>query len=189
MNSELDLLLNSAKENLRKKPEVEKKEESANEVIQSIPKLDSKMNTNIETLEADRVTNSGDHKLKSIPLKNIKAKKPDTAGQQWFDLGKPEMTPELKRDLQLLKMRHVLDPKRFYKKEDAPSKYFAVGTIQSDPTEFFSNRLTKKQRKQTLAEEVLSTRSDYFKSKYRDIQKAKTSGRRKHQKKLRDMRS
>lgn len=189
MNSELDLLLNSAKENLRKKPEVEKKEESANEVIQSIPKLDSKMNTNIETLEADRVTNSGDHKLKSIPLKNIKAKKPDTAGQQWFDLGKPEMTPELKRDLQLLKMRHVLDPKRFYKKEDAPSKYFAVGTIQSDPTEFFSNRLSKRQRKQTLAEEVLSTRSDYFKSKYRDIQKAKTSGRRKHQKKLRDMRS
>lgn len=40
----------------------------------------------------------------------------------------PEMTQELKGDLQVLKMRGSLDPKRFYKKDDRDgfSKYFQV---------------------------------------------------------------
>lgn len=41
----------------------------------------------------------------------------------------PELTQELKGDLQLLKMRGSLDPKRFYKKNDRDGfpKYFQVG--------------------------------------------------------------
>lgn len=40
----------------------------------------------------------------------------------------PEITPEVKRDLQLLKLRNVLDPKRFYKKDSDRKlpKYFQV---------------------------------------------------------------
>ena len=38
-----------------------------------------------------------------------------TAGSDWYNLPKTVVTPELKRDLQLLKMRDVLDPKRFCK--------------------------------------------------------------------------
>jgi hypothetical protein len=40
-----------------------------------------------------------------------------TAGPAWFDMPAPVVTPELKRDLQLLKLRNVLDPKRFYKRD------------------------------------------------------------------------
>ena len=81
-----------------------------------------------------------------------------TAGAEWFNMPKTNMTPELKRDLQLLKMRNVLDPKRHYKKDnarnDAPA-FSQVGTIIEGPTEFFSSRLSNKDRKQTLLEEVI----------------------------------
>lgn len=40
----------------------------------------------------------------------------------------PVMTPELKRDLELLSLRNVLDKKRFYKKSDKQptSKFLQV---------------------------------------------------------------
>lgn len=196
MDPELDGLLNSAKlavvtehHELGKGTTTESSEGNIKSIVDQIPKLHSTIGGEKDVIEnAARIRSAGPS-LKTLPIKNVKAEKPDTAGKLWFDMGKPEMTPELRRDLQLLKMRHVLDPKRFYKKEDAQSKYFQVGTIKEDPTEFFSGRINRRDRKLTLAEEVLSTRNDYFRSKYRDIQKTKTSGRRKHQKKLRDMRS
>ncbi|XP_068328030.1 rRNA-processing protein fcf2-like [Pyrus communis] len=77
-----------------------------------------------------------------------------------FDMPAPTMTPELQKDLQLLKLRNVMDPKRHYKKGDAqPNKYFQVGTVIESPLDFFSSRLTKKERKVSLAEEVLSDRN------------------------------
>ncbi len=41
----------------------------------------------------------------------------------------PEISQELKGDLQVLKMRGSIDPKRFYKKNDRDGlpKYFQVG--------------------------------------------------------------
>ena len=52
----------------------------------------------------------------------------DTAGAKWFNMPAPDITPEIKRDLQLLKLRNVLDPKRFYKKDTDRKlpKYFQV---------------------------------------------------------------
>ena len=40
----------------------------------------------------------------------------------------PELTPELKADLKVIKMRGALDPKRFYKKSDREGlpKFFQV---------------------------------------------------------------
>lgn len=100
-----------------------------------------------------------------------------------------DLTPQLKRDLQLLRMRSVLDPKRFYKKDNKKSdvpEFSQVGTIIEGPTEFYSGRLTNKERKQTFVEQVLEQESSThrFKSKYKEIQKAKTSGRKEHYKKL-----
>lgn len=106
-----------------------------------------------------------------------------TAGADWYNLPRTVLTPELKRDLQLLRMRSTLDPKRFYKKENAKKnqvpEYSQVGTVIEGPTEFFSARLSNKERKRTLVEEVLAGEktTQRFKSKYRDIQRAKTSGR------------
>jgi hypothetical protein len=42
----------------------------------------------------------------------LQAKKAN-AGSDWYNLPKTVITPEFKRDLQLFKMRDVLDPKRF----------------------------------------------------------------------------
>lgn len=104
-----------------------------------------------------------------------------TAGAEWFNMPKTNLTPELKRDLQLLKMRNVLDPKRHYKKDNAKNDvpaFSQVGTIIEGPTEFFSSRLSNKDRKQTLLEEVINQEesSGRFKRKYNDISVKKASG-------------
>ncbi|KAE8156242.1 Fcf2 pre-rRNA processing-domain-containing protein [Aspergillus tamarii] len=111
----------------------------------------------------------------------VKKDKP-TAGSNWFDLPQTDLTPELKRDLQLLRMRSVLDPKRHYKKESGkaqPPKYSQVGTIIEGRTEFFSGRIAKKDRKKTFVEEVLDQErhNRRFESKYREIQTSKQSGK------------
>lgn len=120
-----------------------------------------------------------------------KAEKESTAGAKWFNMPRTELTPSLRRDWQLLQMRSVLDPKRHYKKETAPiPKYFQTGTIVEGNTEFFSARLTRKERKQTIADELLADdkAKDYFKRKYAEIQTQKQSGRSKHFKKVKEMR-
>ncbi|EEQ32454.1 rRNA-processing protein FCF2 [Microsporum canis CBS 113480] len=49
----------------------------------------------------------------------VKNKEKPNSGPKWFNLPKTVVTPELKRDLQILRMRSVLDPHRHYKKENA----------------------------------------------------------------------
>lgn len=105
-----------------------------------------------------------------------------TAGERWYNLPKTDLTPELKRDLQLLKMRNVLDPHRHYKKDNGKLKapeYSQVGTIIEGPTEYFSGRIQNKDRKRTFVEEVLARESETgrFGSKYADVQARKTSGK------------
>ncbi|KAI1340451.1 Fcf2-domain-containing protein [Xylariaceae sp. FL0016] len=122
--------------------------------------------------------------------KKQKTQKAD-AGERWFNMPRTDLTPELRRDLQLLRSRDVLDPKRHYKKDTLKvPEYSQVGTIVAGPTDFFNSRLTKKERKRTLLEEVLenedSTRR--FKSKYGEIQATKTSGKKGHYKKMMEKR-
>ena len=52
----------------------------------------------------------------------------ESAGPKWFNLPATKITPEIERDMKLLKMRNVLDSKRHYKKNDSSSlpKYFQV---------------------------------------------------------------
>ncbi|KXL50185.1 MAG: hypothetical protein FE78DRAFT_245975 [Acidomyces sp. 'richmondensis'] len=105
-----------------------------------------------------------------------------TAGADWYDLPRTVLTPELKRDLQLLKMRNVLDPHRHYKKENGKMQapeYSQVGTILEGPTEFFTGRIENKKRKRTFVEEVLAGEQETgrFKRKYGELQEKKTSGK------------
>jgi hypothetical protein len=124
---------------------------------------------------------------------NLLQDKKATAGLNWYNLPRTNLTPELKRDLQLLRMRDVLDPKRHYKKEGSKPQvpeFSQVGTIIEGPTEFFSARLLNRDRKRTLVEEVLAgeNASHRFKSKYDEIQAAKTSGKKAHYKKMKALR-
>ncbi|EAS37213.3 rRNA processing protein Fcf2 [Coccidioides immitis RS] len=118
-----------------------------------------------------------------------KCKEKPTAGSDWFDLPRTVLTPELKRDLQLLRMRSVLDPKRHYKKESGKAKlpeYSQIGTIIQGSTEFFSARIAKKDRKGTFVEEAMAAEEENgrFKRKYDEIQESKTSGKKAHYKAL-----
>ncbi|KAK1722351.1 hypothetical protein CaCOL14_006210 [Colletotrichum acutatum] len=115
----------------------------------------------------------------------------DSAGPGWFGIPKTDPNdPDLKRDLQILHMRGTaIDSKRHYKKESLKAKvprYAHVGRIVEGPTEFYSARLTRKERKQTLVDELLSAEkaSGKFRSKYEAIQTKKASGKKAFYKKL-----
>jgi hypothetical protein len=98
-----------------------------------------------------------------------------------YSLPRTNLTPELKRDLQLINMRAVLDPKRMYKKQGKFKipDYSQVGTIVEGPTDFFNSRLTNKERKHTLVDETLAAEaaSGRFKRKYHELQDRKKSGK------------
>lgn len=81
-----------------------------------------------------------------------------TTGDGWFNMKAPEISQELKGDLQVLKMRGSLDPKRFYKKNDRDGfpKYFQVGTVVDSPVDFYHSRIPKGDRKRNMVEELLA---------------------------------
>lgn len=107
--------------------------------------------------------------------REMKEKREETAGKGWFNLPKTEMTDELKKDMQVLQMRNALDTKIHYKRADSNKlpKYFQVGTIVEGPHEFHSSRVSKKNRKRTLVDELLADAEFRRKNKRRfiDMQK------------------
>lgn len=115
--------------------------------------------------------------LNKLARKSVK----DTSGKGWFDMPAPTITPELKKDLEILQLRHVIDPKRHFKragKSKALPKYFQVGTVVEPASEFYSSRLKNRERKATLVDELLSDQSlkSYRMRKVREIQEIRTPG-------------
>lgn len=92
-----------------------------------------------------------------------------------------DVTPELKREVELIQMRDVLDPKRFYKRAEKiadlkkPQIFLQRGTIIEPSSEFFSSHLSKRQRGSGYLEELLldvDNRS-YYKKKFTEVQSAR----------------
>jgi hypothetical protein len=114
----------------------------------------------------------------------------ENAGADWFNLPRTSNDPQTKRDLQMIKLRSVLAMgKQHFKKDtrrDPFPEFSQIGTLVEGPTEFYSARLTGKERKRTLVEEVLSSGQalSKFKSKYNEIQERKSSGKKAHYKKV-----
>lgn len=84
-----------------------------------------------------------------------------SSSSSWFDLPTQTLTPELKTDLRLLRLRGAMDPTRHYKSADTtklPSR-FHVGTVVEAGTDFYSSRLSRSERGQTLTRELLKDRS------------------------------
>ncbi|KAH6636084.1 Fcf2 pre-rRNA processing-domain-containing protein [Chaetomium tenue] len=126
-------------------------------------------------------------RVPQLPQKNKGPK--DTLGADWFNLPRTNLTPELKRDLQALRMRDVAAMgKQFFKKDsrkDLIPEYSQVGTIIAGATDGVNSRLTRKEKKRTIVEEILASENvDKLKSKYQDIQEKKRSGKKGHYKKL-----
>lgn len=89
-------------------------------------------------------------------LKKLEREK--TKGPGWFNMKAPEMTDEMQRDLEVLKVRGALDSQRFYKKNDTSAlpKYFQIGQVVDSPADYFSDRIPKSQRKKTLVDELMA---------------------------------
>ncbi|KAL6864382.1 Fcf2 domain-containing protein [Trichoderma novae-zelandiae] len=103
----------------------------------------------------------------------------DTAGAEWFDLPKTDMTPEFKREWQLLRMRNVLDPKHQKKALRAAAPQFShVGRVVASPFDPRSARLGSREKKKTLLESIMSVHNDAkLESKYSSVQEKKREGR------------
>ncbi|RUP49407.1 Fcf2 pre-rRNA processing-domain-containing protein [Jimgerdemannia flammicorona] len=129
-----------------------------------------------------------DEEERKLSRKEKVEERAKTAGPSWFSMSAPELTPELKRDLQLIKLRSVLDPKRHYKKDNVKGlpKYFEMGTIIEGPTEFYSSRLTRRERKSTIVDELAADveARRYYKRKFLEVQEMKQAGGKRHYKKV-----
>jgi hypothetical protein len=113
--------------------------------------------------------------------KGSKALPKNDAGKQWFGMAPTPFTDELKRDRALIRNRNYLDPKRFYKSSDATGKVVQLGTVIGGAAEFYSSRLTKKQHRGNLMEEIMADPAvaTYAQDKFQKVQhaKAKTANR------------
>lgn len=111
-----------------------------------------------------------------------------SAGAGWFGMQPTQMTDELKTDLAVIRNRNYLDPKRFYKSADTNrNKVMQVGTVIEGSAEFYSSRLTKKQRRTNLTEEIMADpeAADYTKRKYKRMQQEKSAkGQKQNRKKM-----
>ncbi|XP_072918811.1 deoxynucleotidyltransferase terminal-interacting protein 2 [Hemitrygon akajei] len=151
---------------------------------------DELLKNSILTPEFEKQDNVPSLKVSERQLKKQRRKeRAKTAGDSWYNMKAPDLTDELKMDLQVLKMRAAIDPKRFYKKNDRDGfpKYFQIGEVLDNPADFYHSRLPKKQRKQTMVEELLADAKfrRYNKRKYQQImtERAALAAGKKHHKK------
>ena len=118
--------------------------------------------------------------LKPNHIRNLHAgvsqsKTTHSAGPQWFNMTSTPMTEDLKADLRILAYRNYLDPKKFYKSADKVNKnkhrIIQLGTVIEGNGEFYSNRLSKKEQRLNLTEEIMNDNAvDRYTSKtYRKI--------------------
>ncbi|KAF8555203.1 Fcf2-domain-containing protein [Imleria badia] len=121
---------------------------------------------------------------KQLTRKERKALKNKTTGPGWFDLPAPAEAdlPRLHRDVEALRLRNRLDPKRFYRKDDGEGKgikglpkHFAIGTILPTTTPFgtaSTDNLPRAHRKRTLVDELVDDAEArrYAKKKFDELQ-------------------
>ena len=76
-------------------------------------------------------------------------------------------------------MRGILDPKNQKKTlREAPPAHAHIGTIIEGPTEFYSARLARKERKRSMLDEVMRDADSFkLKNKFSGIQEKKASGK------------
>lgn len=113
----------------------------------------------------------------SPPLIAPKVDKSISLGKGWFDFKPIDLDENLKRDIKIIQMRNYLDPKRFYKNPDKIQNVVHVGTVIEGPSEYKSSRLNRKDRKQSIVDEILHDRAitSYSKRTYLSIQAEKSS--------------
>jgi len=95
---------------------------------------------------------------RAMQKKQARLERATSTGGDWFNMKAPEMTEEVKQNLEVLQMRSAINKKRVYKKNDMRvlPKYFAMGTVVEHAADFYSSRIPRKQRRKTLVEELMA---------------------------------
>ena len=112
-------------------------------------------------------------------------KKP-AAAPGFFDFRSTELTEEVRHDLEVIKMRTFINPKKHYKGQDhkwAPKK-FQVGTVIVPAHEYYSAGMSKKELRRGALEGFKrdTATGGYVKRKFLEVQQKKNSGGKKHYK-------
>ncbi|KAI0081578.1 Fcf2-domain-containing protein [Panus rudis PR-1116 ss-1] len=121
---------------------------------------------------------------KPLTKKELKALRKKNRKLGWAELPTPSEAdlPRLYREVEAMRLRNQLDPKRFYKKEPGEGKglkglpkQFAIGTIIAEPTPFGTpsgDNLPKSLRKRTLVDELVddAEAKSYAKKKFKELQ-------------------
>uniref|UniRef100_A0A7S3PY45 Fcf2 pre-rRNA processing C-terminal domain-containing protein n=1 Tax=Chaetoceros debilis TaxID=122233 RepID=A0A7S3PY45_9STRA len=110
------------------------------------------------------------------------AKNNTNAGSGWFNFEAAPNTSAMQADIAIIRNRNYIDPKKFYKASDfnkRGSHMVQMGTVIEGAMEsVFSNRLTKKQRKENVLEEIMGetfgSKDDYVKRKFAERQREKS---------------
>lgn len=92
-------------------------------------------------------------------ISHLQKERESTKGDDWFGMKAPEMTTEIKQELQIIQNRAKLDPKRFYKRSEQKTlpKFFEVGKVIASPIDYYNDRPAPGQRKtSTLVQELLA---------------------------------
>eukprot|EP01103_Thecamoeba_quadrilineata_P007588 TRINITY_DN17441_c0_g1_i1.p1 TRINITY_DN17441_c0_g1~~TRINITY_DN17441_c0_g1_i1.p1 ORF type:complete len:194 (+),score=40.44 TRINITY_DN17441_c0_g1_i1:38-619(+) len=134
------------------------------------------------------------------PTKNTKRRvakkktKENSSLKNWYGMEKPTMTPELERDITIIHNRPYIFKNRHYAKPDSDKlpQHFEMGTVIEGPTDWYSGRLTKKERSQSITESFMKDPEfmNYAERKYEQItkrnktQKAKSKAKVFHKGKL-----
>ena len=93
------------------------------------------------------------------------------AGPGWYGLPRADATVSAD-DRAALALRGVADPKRHYKRQDAPSEFAALGTVVAGKFDGASGTLKKRERKTGLMGELLadSGARSYAKRRFTAVQ-------------------
>lgn len=134
------------------------------------------------------VTSSG---LGSLTLREppstLAQKQPHTAGAAWFDMPATPMTPQLKRELDALRLSAALDPKRFLRggaKRDKVGEFFQVGHVIAPSTRATTLSSEKRVQKRSFVEDLVESEEAkaYARKKTKEVLAKTMSGRKRQRK-------
>lgn len=115
-----------------------------------------------------------------------------TAGPEWFNMATPELTPEIERDLRMIRLRGYMRPDKFYKRDDFASKklpeHFQIGTVVAGLGE---KSLKKRERPTSITDEILANKKvkEYASKVFDQVQTKAKSGGKKAYKRLQNRRA
>ncbi|GAA5941173.1 Fcf2 domain-containing protein [Sporobolomyces koalae] len=117
-----------------------------------------------------------------LSKKQYKANQPHTAGSKWFDMPATPMTPELKRELDAMRLRNALDPKKFLKggaKNDKVGEFFQVGHVITPNSRATTSSSLPTASKRSFVEELVEDEQAraYAKRKTQEVMRKGMSGR------------